>query len=87
MLVKKPQPASYTKWIGKTLKTVFILEALGIAVSYGVYFKLNTERDFRLYMHKNCNWVLEGYYQLGERIADHKTRELDYKVWTNEGKI
>ncbi|XP_063376331.1 spondin-2-like [Cydia fagiglandana] len=46
-----------------------------------------TSTDFRLYMHKNCNWVLEGYYQLGERIADHKTRELDYKVWTNEGKI
>ncbi|KAI8422754.1 hypothetical protein MSG28_006503 [Choristoneura fumiferana] len=87
MLVKKPQPTSYSKWIGKTLKTVFILEALGIAVSYGVYFKLNTERDFRLYMRQNYNWVLEGYYVLGEKIADHKTRELDHKVWSSEGKI
>lgn len=38
-------------------------------------------------MYKNYNFVLEGYYTLGERIADHKTRELDLKVWTNEGKL
>ncbi|KAI8430828.1 hypothetical protein MSG28_000983 [Choristoneura fumiferana] len=43
--------------------------------------------DFRLYMRQNYNWVLEGYYILGEKIADHKTRELDHKVWSSEGKI
>ncbi|RVE51862.1 hypothetical protein evm_003482 [Chilo suppressalis] len=86
MLVKQAKP-TYKKFVGTALKTIFIAEALGLAVSYGVWFKLNTERDFRLYMYKNCNWVLEGYYQLGERIADHKTREQDLKVWTNEGKI
>lgn len=43
--------------------------------------------DFRLYMYKNYNWVLEGYYQVGERIGGLKTRELDTAVWTNEGKI
>lgn len=43
--------------------------------------------EFRLYMYKNHNWVLEGYYGLGEKIADQKTRELDLKVWSNEGKI
>lgn len=66
MLVKKPQPTSYSKWIGKTLKTVFILEALGIAVSYGVYFKLNTERgkSFHLILFKySCIHEMDGIKQ------------------------
>ncbi|XP_041986435.1 protein CEBPZOS [Aricia agestis] len=86
MLEKKPSP-SYKRWLGTTAKTIFVAEVVGFAFSYGIWYKLNTERDFRLYMHKNLNWVLEGYYRLGEVIADHKTRELDKKIWTQEGKI
>lgn len=86
MLSKQPKPA-YKKFIGATLKTVFLVETVGIAVSFGLWYKLNTEREFRLYMYKNYNWVLEGYYSIGEVIGGLKTRELDQKVWTNEGKI
>ncbi|CAG4985674.1 unnamed protein product [Parnassius apollo] len=86
MLEKKPKSAS-KRFIRYALGTVFVAEAVGIAVSYGLYFKLNTDRDFRLYMHKNYYWVLDGYYGLGELLGGQKTRELDHKVWTNEGKI
>ncbi|KAI5639919.1 hypothetical protein NE865_07648 [Phthorimaea operculella] len=86
MLTKEPKPA-YKRYFSVAWKTVFIAEALGIAVSYGIYYKLNTDRDFRLYMYKNYNWALEGYYGLGEKIGGLKTRELDLKVWKNEGKI
>ncbi|XP_059055479.1 protein CEBPZOS [Achroia grisella] len=86
MLTKTPKPA-YKRFIGTSLKAIFFAEALGFAVSYGVYYKLNTDRAFRLYMYQNHSWVLEGYYQLGERIGGHKTRDLDKQVWSNEGKI
>ncbi|KPJ06910.1 hypothetical protein RR48_11409 [Papilio machaon] len=86
MLTKKPKPA-YKRFLSYTLGTVFVAETIGIAISYGLYFKLNTDRDFRLYMHKNYNFILEGYYGLGEYIGGHKTRELDQKVWSSEGKI
>ncbi|CAH2076967.1 unnamed protein product, partial [Iphiclides podalirius] len=86
MLQKKPKSA-LKRFVTYSLGTIFVAEALGFAVSYGLYYKLNTEREFRYYMHQNYNWVLEGYYRLGEVIGGNKTRELDYKVWTNEGKI
>nr|XP_034827233.1 protein CEBPZOS [Maniola hyperantus] len=86
MLEKKPR-SGFKRLLGVTAATIFVAEAVGFAVSYGLWYKLNSERDFRLYMHKNYNWVLEGYYTIGEKIGGHKTRELDQKVWTNEGKI
>ncbi|OWR40792.1 hypothetical protein KGM_207657 [Danaus plexippus plexippus] len=86
MLEKKPK-SNFKRLLGITGASVFVVEAVGIAVSYGLWYKLNTEREFRLYMHKNYNWVLEGYYVLGEKVGGLKTRELDYKVWSNEGKI
>ncbi|CAG9119646.1 hypothetical protein JYU34_008765 [Plutella xylostella] len=85
-MIKEPKPA-YKRYLGLTAKAIFLAEAVGVAISYGVWYKLNTSRDFRLYMYKNYNWVVEGYYSLGEKLAEHKTREHDLKVWTQEGKI
>lgn len=44
MLVKQPKKSSFRRFIGTSLKAVFIAEALGIAVSYGLWFRLNNER-------------------------------------------
>ncbi|CAB3222602.1 unnamed protein product [Arctia plantaginis] len=86
MLTKSPKPA-YKRFITFSLKAVLLVEAAGLAVSYGLWHKLNSDRDFRLYMYKNYNWALEGYYGVGEKLANNKTRELDQAVWRNEGKI
>ncbi|CAH2232686.1 jg5311 [Pararge aegeria aegeria] len=67
MLEKKPK-SGFKRLLGITAATIFVVEAAGFAVSYGLWYKLNSERDFRLYMHKNYNWVLEGYYTLGEKL-------------------
>ncbi|XP_050347364.1 protein CEBPZOS-like isoform X3 [Nymphalis io] len=83
MLEKKPI-SKFKRVLGLTAATIFVAESIGIAVTYGLWYKLNTEREFRLYMYKNYNWVLEGYYKVGETLGGHKTRELDTKVWTNE---
>lgn len=43
MLEKKPK-SGFKRFLGVTATTIFAIEALGIAVSYGLWFKLNTER-------------------------------------------
>lgn len=43
MLTKQPKPG-YKRVLGLTAKIVFITEAVGIAASYGLWYKLNTER-------------------------------------------
>ncbi|PZC80953.1 protein CEBPZOS isoform X2 [Helicoverpa armigera] len=86
MLTKSPKPA-YKRYITWGIKGALLIEGIGLAASYGLWYKLNTDRDFRLYMFKNHNWVLEGYYGIGEAIADQKIRDLDQAIWSNEGKI
>lgn len=44
MLVKQPKKSTFKRFLGTTVKVVFIAEALGFAVSYGLWYKLNTER-------------------------------------------
>ncbi|VVC88145.1 uncharacterized protein LOC126968022 isoform X2 [Leptidea sinapis] len=86
MLQNKPKSKlkSILKW---TAGTIFVVEVTGVAVTYGLWYRLNTERDFRLYMHNNYSWLLEGYYSIGERFGGLKTREQDKIIWKNEGKI
>lgn len=86
MLTKTPV-STFKRALNLTLKAAFLVEAAGFAVSFGVWYKLNTDREFRLYMFKNHSWALEGYYAIGEKIADQRTRQHDLKVWTAEGKI
>ncbi|KAJ8721295.1 hypothetical protein PYW07_002070 [Mythimna separata] len=86
MLTKSPKPA-YKRYITWGIKGALLVEGIGLAASYVLWSKLNSDRNFRLYMYKNHNWVLEGYYGLGETIAENKIRELDQAVWRNEGQI
>lgn len=43
MLTNTPKPA-HKRIIGSALKGFFVAEVFAIAVSYGVWFKLNTDR-------------------------------------------
>lgn len=43
MLTKSPKPA-YKKFITFSLKAVILIEAAGLAVSYGLWHKLNSDR-------------------------------------------
>lgn len=43
MLGKKPK-SGLKRFLGVTAASIFVIEAAGIAVSYGLWFKLNTER-------------------------------------------
>lgn len=62
-------------------------EATACLVSYLGWRQLNTNQDLRYYMYKNHNWVLEGYYQVGERLSPSSgIRQLDLDQWASDGK-
>ncbi|KAF4524622.1 hypothetical protein B566_EDAN013873 [Ephemera danica] len=87
MLQKHPKP-TYRKIIKRGAATLFIAEAVCFALSYAGWYRLNTNRDFRLYMYKNHSWILDGYYKFGEFVNPEKSpRQLDLAVWRQEGKI
>lgn len=51
MLTKQPKPR-YKRLIGLTFRTVLIAEAFGVAVTYGLWYKLNTDRGkLLLFLH------------------------------------
>ncbi|CAH3875220.1 unnamed protein product [Pieris brassicae] len=86
MLPNKPK-SKLRRIFGAAAASIIVFEVAGVAVTYGLWYKLNTERDFRLYMYKNYNWIIEGYYSVGETVGGLKTREQDKKIWENEGKL
>lgn len=87
MLHKNPKP-TYRKLIKTGAKIFFVAEAIAFVGSYGLWYKLNTDRDFRLYMHQNYSSVLNTYYKIGEVLdSENKCRNLDLTVWQQEGKI
>ncbi|XP_067010046.1 uncharacterized protein [Anabrus simplex] len=59
MLKKRPK-STVLKYVRTGAKIAFVAEAVIFALSYGVWYRLNTSRDFRFYMHNNFNWVLDG---------------------------
>ncbi|KAK3516933.1 hypothetical protein QTP70_028226 [Hemibagrus guttatus] len=44
----------------KIFKGVLFLEVLGVFAAYGLYYRMNTSRDFRCTMNKRFPSVLEG---------------------------
>lgn len=90
-MLKKTPKSQFIKYVRGGAKVIFVAEAVLFAVSYGIWYRMNTSRDFRLYMHNNCSWILNGYYKIGEMLpSDSKScqiRELDMKLWKQEGKI
>lgn len=83
MLQKTPKPA-FWKFVKRSAAVLFVAEAVAFAVSYGVWHRMNTNREFRQYMHDNLPLILEGFYKVGETFGSSRTREVDFTVWQKE---
>ncbi|XP_016973125.1 protein CEBPZOS [Drosophila rhopaloa] len=81
MLPKTPKPAIW-KFIKGSAKTLFVLEAVCFAASYGVYYRMNTNREFRQHIHENYPFVLDYYYKIGEIVGDSSIRQTDASYWS-----
>jgi len=80
MLRRPPKPA-FWKFVKGSAKTLFVVEAVLFAASYGFWYRMNTNREFRHYINENCPYLLDKYYQIGELFGDTRQRELDFTLW------
>jgi hypothetical protein len=81
MLLKNPK-SNTRKWIKRGAVILFAGEAVAFAVSYGIWYGVNTKREYRKYLHDNYPSFLELYYKVGETIdSDCKIRQIDYSYW------
>jgi hypothetical protein len=63
------------------LKGFILFEITAFIGSYLVWKKLNNSQNFRYLMSKKAPFILEGYYQIGEKAGNLKTREYDLSCW------
>lgn len=76
------------KYILKGGKWLLIAELASLGLSYLGWRQLNHNPDVRYYLLKNHSWILESYYQFGEKMSsDCKVREHDLECWRREGKL
>ncbi|KAJ9594416.1 hypothetical protein L9F63_014141 [Diploptera punctata] len=86
-MLRKKQDPLFIKNIRLGAKVLLVAEGILFAVSYGIWYRMNTSRDFRLYMHNNYSSILEGYYKLGETLSSDSRpisiRQLDLQLPSN----
>uniref|UniRef100_A0A8D0HQL6 CEBPZ opposite strand n=1 Tax=Sphenodon punctatus TaxID=8508 RepID=A0A8D0HQL6_SPHPU len=63
------------------LKGVLVLELLGLAGTYLLYYRLDSSQDFRYKMNQRCPSILEVYYKSNEWAGVHGKRDRDQEQW------
>lgn len=85
MLTKQAKPG-YKRLISFTFRTILIAEAFGVAVTYGLWYKLNTDRGkFALVLQFNknkCHKPLIYLYKLVFRIIKTGLRQYEPCFWS-----
>ncbi|MCJ8743882.1 hypothetical protein PDJAM_G00099460 [Pangasius djambal] len=66
----------------RIFKGVLFLEVVGVFAAYGLYYRMNTSRDFRRTMNKRFPSILEVYYKSNEWAGNYGIREADQGVWS-----
>lgn len=84
MLPIEPKKTNFFKYFKTGAKYLIAAEILGFVVSYGVWNRMNHNREFRLYLNESFPSVLEGYYKFGELIDKdnvERIRNVDQSYW------
>ncbi|KAK9753444.1 hypothetical protein QE152_g1980 [Popillia japonica] len=83
-MLHKGSKSQNIRFVRKAATVLFVAEGLFFLGCYGVWHKLNTDRDFRKYMHHNYPSTLEYYYSLSIKLGapQHiRTTDLASLVW------
>lgn len=87
MLTKRPK-SFFRQYVVKAGKIAIAAELACLALSYFGWRQLNNNQDLRYYLYKNHNWILEGYYQVGEKISsESQIRQFDIESWQRNGQL
>ncbi|XP_077867388.1 protein CEBPZOS-like [Saccoglossus kowalevskii] len=65
----------------KGVKIVLVIEGIFFFGAYYVFHKMNTNQEYRHYMHKKHPTILEGFYKSAEWGGIKDARINDYKAW------
>ncbi|XP_061480672.1 protein CEBPZOS isoform X2 [Rhineura floridana] len=65
----------------KIFKGILLVELLGVAGAYALYFKMDTSQDFRQQMCRRLPSILEVYYKCNEWSGTYGIRERDQESW------
>ncbi|XP_042330138.1 protein CEBPZOS isoform X2 [Sceloporus undulatus] len=65
----------------KIFKGILLLECLGFAGAYALYYKMDTNQDFRKKMNRRYPSILEVYYKSNEWSGIYGKREQDQETW------
>ncbi|XP_030412947.1 protein CEBPZOS isoform X2 [Gopherus evgoodei] len=65
----------------KIFKGVLLLEVAGLAGAYLLFYRMDTNQDFRHTMNKRFPSILEVYYKSNEWAGVHGIREKDQLKW------
>ncbi|XP_062857796.1 protein CEBPZOS-like [Trichomycterus rosablanca] len=68
----------------RIFKGVLFLEVVGVFAAYGLFYKMNTSRDFRGTMSKHFPSVLEVYYKSNELAGVYGIKEADQDAWSTK---
>jgi len=63
------------------IKGLILGEVVFLVGSYRVWHQMNTNQEYRLWMHKHYPSVLSGFYKSAEVMGIHGTKEMDYQTW------
>ncbi|XP_060532519.1 protein CEBPZOS [Cylas formicarius] len=81
MLIKTPKSTA-KKYLKRGFLTLFVAESLCFVATYGIWYKVNTDRETRKYLKLNYPSLLEVYYKTGEFIdSNNRIRQLDQTYW------
>uniref|UniRef100_A0A1L8DD85 Uncharacterized protein n=1 Tax=Nyssomyia neivai TaxID=330878 RepID=A0A1L8DD85_9DIPT len=81
-MYKRKAESKLWKYFKRSLGIGLAAEVVFLAGSYAVWHRMNTNSDFRKYIHENFPFALEGYYKVGELLGKGaEIRQLDISQW------
>lgn len=65
----------------KIIKGLVALEVVAVLGTYHVWHSMNTDQNYRKWMHTNYPSVLKGFYRSADLIGFPGVEEKDQEAW------
>lgn len=87
MIIKKPA-STWNAFVRKLFGYAILGEVACFGITYYFWNRLNRDQELRFYTYQNYNFVVEGYYRIGEQMSGNtEQRDSDLRTWKAQNKI